>query len=95
VATQGGSNYYGDDQWVTKYKLQYSDDGVSFQYYKEQGGSAKDMVRWEYSTENSDKLYLSVVFYRARTSSYNKPQGYIMVSYRVINIEIYSWLVTP
>jgi len=35
VATQG--RYSGYDQWVTKYKLQYSDDGVSFQYYKEQG----------------------------------------------------------
>lgn len=42
VATQG-RNYspswpYGShSQWVTKYKLQYSDDGVTFQYYKEQG----------------------------------------------------------
>ena len=35
VATQG--RYSGYNQWVTKYKLQYSDDGVSFQYYKEQG----------------------------------------------------------
>ena len=36
VATQGrGSPHYA--QWVTKYKLQYSDDGVNFQYYKEQG----------------------------------------------------------
>ena len=24
-------------QWVTKYKLQYSNDGVNFQYYQEQG----------------------------------------------------------
>ncbi|XP_068684957.1 retinoschisin-like [Montipora foliosa] len=42
VATQG-RNYnrswpYGvNTQWVTKYKLQYSNDGVTFQYYKEQG----------------------------------------------------------
>lgn len=42
VATQG-RNYnpswpYGvHTQWVTKYKLQYSNDGVTFQYYKEQG----------------------------------------------------------
>ena len=34
VATQGRSGY---SQWVTKYKLQYSDDGVSFQYYWEHG----------------------------------------------------------
>ncbi|XP_015762694.1 PREDICTED: lactadherin-like isoform X2 [Acropora digitifera] len=42
VATQG-RNYnpswpYGShSQWVTKYKLQYSNDGVTFLYYKEQG----------------------------------------------------------
>ena len=34
VATQG--NGY-DDEWVTAYKLQYSDDGVSFSYYIEPG----------------------------------------------------------
>ncbi len=35
VATQGrfDVNY----QWVTMYKLQCSNDGVNFQYYKEQG----------------------------------------------------------
>ncbi|PFX12464.1 Neuropilin-1 [Stylophora pistillata] len=32
VATQGLSEY---SEWVTKYKLQYSGDGISFQYYKE------------------------------------------------------------
>ena len=42
VATQGrhySSQWpYGPhNQWVTKYKLQYSDDGVNFQYYREQG----------------------------------------------------------
>ncbi|XP_078351938.1 LOW QUALITY PROTEIN: polycystin-1-like protein 2 [Oculina patagonica] len=34
VATQGRGDY---GQWVTKYKLQYSDDQLNFQYYKEQG----------------------------------------------------------
>ncbi|KAL9964037.1 hypothetical protein ACROYT_G027611 [Oculina patagonica] len=34
VATQGRN---GNKQWVTKYNLQYSDDEVNFQYYKEQG----------------------------------------------------------
>ena len=34
VATQGRNDY---PQWVTKYKLQYSNDGVNFQYYREQG----------------------------------------------------------
>ena len=33
VATQGRHDY---PQWVTKYKLQYSNDGVNFQFYREQ-----------------------------------------------------------
>ena len=34
VATQGrSSSYYS--QWVTKYKLQHSHDGVQFDYYRE------------------------------------------------------------
>ena len=37
VATQGRNHFL---QWVTKYKLQYSNDGVNFQYYKEQGQNA-------------------------------------------------------
>ena len=31
IATQGRNLAY---QWVTKYQLQYSDDGVNFRYYK-------------------------------------------------------------
>lgn len=34
VATQGRPSYR---QWVTKYRLQYSNDTVTFQYYREQG----------------------------------------------------------
>ena len=34
MATQGRNGW---NQWVTKYFLQYSDDGNNFQYYKEQG----------------------------------------------------------
>ena len=37
VATQGRNGIY---QWVTKYKIQYSIDGVNFQYYREQGKTA-------------------------------------------------------
>ena len=37
VATQGRNGHSG--QWVTKYKLQYSDDGVTFHFYKESGQS--------------------------------------------------------
>ena len=43
VATQGKSS---DDlqQWVTKYKLQFSNDGINFHYYKEEGQKT-DKVR--------------------------------------------------
>ena len=34
VATQGRNVA---NQWVTKYMLQYSNDGLQFQYYKESG----------------------------------------------------------
>ncbi|XP_078359510.1 uncharacterized protein LOC144643983 [Oculina patagonica] len=34
VATQGRNAY---NQWVTKYKLEYSNDGTNFQYYRQQG----------------------------------------------------------
>ena len=37
VATQGKN---GLDQWVTKYKIQYSDDGETFSVYKEPGTSS-------------------------------------------------------
>ena len=41
VATQGRPAF---NQWVTKYKLQYSSDGNSFQVYKQQGQNS-DKVR--------------------------------------------------
>lgn len=37
IATQGRNDV---NQWVTKYKLQYSGDGVNFHYYKEPGQSS-------------------------------------------------------
>ena len=41
IATQGRWDY---DQWVTKYKLQYSKNGVNFLYFREQG-QTKDKVK--------------------------------------------------
>lgn len=41
VATQGRNAAI---QWVTKYNLQYSDNGVNFQYYKELGGTVKKVT---------------------------------------------------
>ena len=37
IATQGRNAH---SQWVTRYKLQYSEDGVNFQYYKVPGQSS-------------------------------------------------------
>ena len=37
VATQGRNGY---GQWVTQYRLQYSDDGVTFQFFKEPRSSS-------------------------------------------------------
>ena len=45
VATQGRNGY---DQWVTKYKLQYSDDGATFEFYKDAGDtSPKVFARYQ------------------------------------------------
>ena len=37
IVTQGRNAF---DQWVTKYKLQYSEDGVTFHYYQLPGQSS-------------------------------------------------------
>ena len=48
VATQGrnySSQWHGNhSQWVTKYKLQYSDDGANFHYYREQGQNTAKVI---------------------------------------------------
>lgn len=47
VRTQGRRGVYS--QWVTKYKLQYSnDEGETFQYYRDQGETT-DKVKYKYS----------------------------------------------
>ena len=37
VATQGMN---GVDEWVTRYKLQYSDDGVTYKFYQKIGDTS-------------------------------------------------------
>ena len=37
VATQGR---YGHDEWVTKYRLQYSEDGYTFHFFEVSNGSS-------------------------------------------------------
>ena len=63
IATQGRNRYY---QWVTKYQLQYSNDGVSFQYYKEPGQSSPK-VKPPYSSKKvlifaSTSIAIAAVF---------------------------------
>ena len=53
--------YGAHSQWVTKYKVQYSNDGSNFQNYKEQGQSAEkvktvyftEIFLWQNGTEHS------------------------------------------
>ena len=40
-ATQGRNAF---NQWVTQYKLEYSEDGVTFHYYHEPGQSAPKVL---------------------------------------------------
>ena len=42
VATQGRNAHH---EWVTKYNLQYSDDGVNFSFYMEQGYNSTKVKR--------------------------------------------------
>jgi len=42
IATQGRNGAY--NQWVTKYKLQYSDDGGNFYYYMEPGQNSPKVM---------------------------------------------------
>ena len=40
VATQGRNSYRWINQWVTSFNVQYSNNGVIFQFYKESGNSS-------------------------------------------------------
>lgn len=42
VATQGR---YDSDQWVTAYSMQYSDDGQTFHFYKEEGETTVKVIK--------------------------------------------------
>ena len=47
IATQGRNSQDGYSQWVTKYTLEYSDDGVNFRYYKEPGQGLPKVNRFQ------------------------------------------------
>ena len=59
VATQGRNRHplYGaHNQWVTNYKLQYSNNGVNFTYYKdERQNSTKVRLKWQVYTGNAGR----------------------------------------
>ena len=52
IATQGRDSDQ-HDQWVTRYKLQYSNDEVTFKHYREQGQNA-DKVRYSSFPKTGD-----------------------------------------
>ncbi len=51
VATQGSYTY---DQWVTKYRLQYSNDGMTFQGYKQPGEASTKVFKYCYYSIKAD-----------------------------------------
>ena len=59
IATQGRNGAYS--QWVTKYKLQYSDDGVNFHYYNAPGQSSPKVEKYPFDNFYTlDALFTSL-----------------------------------
>ena len=54
IATQGRN---GVNEWVTKYQLQYSDDGVNFEYYKELGQSSPKVKPYPFKKMSNHCMY--------------------------------------
>ena len=75
LATQG-RNYdphwpYGPHaQWVTNYKLQYSNDGLHFQHYKEQG-AVKVKANILFIVVRYKRILLLTVVYSAKSNEYS------------------------
>ena len=78
VATQGRN---GGNQWVSKYKLQYSNDTVNMQDYKEQG---QDNVKVKFSVSYK-LLFLG---YRSLIKSITQTAVINMVNNRVFIINL-------
>ena len=64
IATQGRYGVY--TEWVTEYKLQHSEDGVNFQYYREQG-------------QTTDKVMCNKFTETSRRSEQNQQEGMILL----------------
>ena len=58
IATQGRN---GHSQWVTKYQLQYSDDGVHFHYYKESGQRSPKVKAYQSDNFKSLRAFMATV----------------------------------
>ncbi|XP_078352373.1 polycystin family receptor for egg jelly-like [Oculina patagonica] len=87
VATQGRNSY---SQWVTKYNLQYGDDGVNFLYYMELGGTEKKDF-----TGNTDRD--TVVYhdlFPPITARYIRFRPVAWYSYISMRMELYGCQVT-
>ena len=72
VATQGRSNY---NQWVTKYKLQYSDNGATFTYYMEAGqnvAKVKQTACIEINHTNLIIFYFGRILYEQSLTAYQE-----------------------
>lgn len=64
VATQGRQN---SEQWVTQYQLDYSNDSVNFQKYREDG---QNVTKVKYLTNRLKLLQaLEITLYEAQNSS--------------------------
>ena len=81
VATQGrnDNNVWSrpHHQWVTSYKLDYSDNGVSFLYYKEDG-------------KDTDKVRTEKKIYQTLNETQTEKISQIIYTYDSIQVEEYS-----
>ncbi|PFX22824.1 Contactin-associated protein-like 5 [Stylophora pistillata] len=85
IATQGRNGY---SQWVTKYKLQYSDDGVNFHYYGESNQNPPKVFEGNKDTDSIvyHHLYPPI---KARFIRLRPTEWYVHVSLRM---ELYGCL---
>ena len=76
LATQGRNGY---GQWVTKYKVQYSDNGVNFQYYMEQRQTTIKVKSFSTRTQTLltqlTFLHISTIVQCRRVKPNNKPKN--------------------
>ena len=60
IATQGRHGA-GWIQWVIEYKLQHSQDGVSFQYYREQGQTTEKVIYGNFIETNVSRKEIALL----------------------------------